>query len=351
MFGFDARVAKITWTVIFVSAVAWVAWLLRDLWFLLAVALFFSYMLAPVVTWVESHLPSRLMRAKTQALLLVYVALLAGIGAAVSWVVGNALTQASGLAEKIPDLMKNQDALLTFPLPAWLEPARQSAVTWAKHLLAGGFEQFLPALRAISGQLLIGLGNLTLFLLVPIFGFYFLKDGHELSEAIVERFRPEHRPFVQAIFQDLNLLLSQYIRAVVLLSLATFVSFQLFFWATGMPYSTLLATLAALTEFIPVIGPVTAGVTAVLVGGMTGYPLLIVLVLFLVIYRLFLDYVLSPLLMSSGVELHPLLVLGAILAGEHLGGISGMFLAIPVVAAARIVYLRLEARSRTEVVR
>jgi predicted PurR-regulated permease PerM len=332
---------------------AYVFWLLRDVWFLLAVALFFSYMIAPVVTWVEARIPSPMLAAKTQALLLVYVALVGAMVAAVSWVVGNAVAQASGLAERVPELMKNQDALLTFPLPEWLEPARQSVVAWAKHLVAGGFEQFLPVLKTVSGQLLLGLGSLTPFLLVPIFSFYFLKDGSKLSEAIRGRFRPEDRPFIEAIFQDLNILLSQYIRAVVLLSLATFVSFQLFFWATGMPYSTLLATWAAVTEFIPVIGPLLAGITAVLVGSLSGYSMLISLVLFLLIYRLFLDYILSPLLMSSGVELHPLLVLVAILAGEHLAGISGMFLAIPSVAAIRIIYLRFEERerARSEVVR
>ncbi len=351
MFGLNASVAKTTWTVIFVAGLVAAVVLLHDVWFLLAVSLFFSYMIAPVVDWVEARLPGPLGAAKTQALLLVYVVLVGALIAAFSWVVGNAVAQASGLAEKIPDLMKNQDALLTFPLPSWLEPARQSVVTWAKHLLAGGFEQFLPMIKAVSGQLLLGLGSLTPFLLVPIFGFYFLKDGHEISEAMIKRFPADEHSFVRSIFSDLNVLLSQYIRAVVLLCLATFVSFQLFFWATGMPYSTLLATWAALTEFIPVIGPVTAGVTAVVVGGMSGYSMLLGLVLFLVVYRLFLDYVLSPLLMSSGVELHPLLVLAAILAGEHLAGIPGMFLAIPMVAAIRIVYLRLEDRARAEVVR
>ena len=55
--------------------------------------------------------------------------------------------------------------------------------------------------------------------------------------------------------------------------------------------------------------------------------------------------------MSEGIELHPLLVLVGILAGEQLAGIAGMFLSIPTVAALRIVYLRLEERARANVVR
>jgi len=351
MLGLSPTAARATWTVFLVTAAVGLAWLLRDVLFLLAVALFFSYMVSPVVGIVERRLPRRLEKAKELALLLVYVALLGAIVSAVSWVVGQALAQASGLAERIPDLAKNQDFLLRFPLPGWLEPARASVIDWAKHLLEGGFEQFLPFLKAVSGQLLSGLGSVMPFLLVPVFAFYFLKDSHLLSEAILWRFPEDVRPLVSSIFGDLHLLLSKYIRAIVLLSLATFVCYEVFFFSTGVPYSMLLSTLAAVLEFIPVVGPLTAGITAALVAGFSGYDHLAWLIVFLVVYRLFLDYVLQPWLMSEGIELHPLLVLVGILAGEHLAGIAGMFLSIPVVAALRIVYLRLEARARAEVVR
>lgn len=345
------NVARATWTVLFVTGLVALIWQLREVFFLLTVALFFSYMVSPVVRLLEDWLTWRLGWAREIPLLLVYVALLAAIVPAVTWVVGEALTQASGLAEKIPELLRNKEALSRVPLPAWLEPARASVIDWAKHMLAGGFEQFLPFLKSVSGQLISGLGSAMPFLLVPVFAFYILKDRRLLSEAILGRVPERARPMVRSIFGDLHVLLSQYIRAVVLLSLATFGCYEIFFLATGVPYSMLLATLAAVLEFIPVVGPLTAGITTALVAALSGYEYLTWLVIFLVVYRLFLDYVLQPWLMSEGIELHPLLVLVGILAGEHLAGIEGMFLSIPTVAALRIVYLRLEARARTEVVR
>lgn len=351
MFGLDLKVARATWTVFFVAALVGLVWLLREVLFLLTVALFFSYMVHPAVGLVDRWVTGRRGWAKEVPLMLVYLLLLGGIVSAVSWVVGQALAQASGLAEKIPELVKNQSVLASFPLPSWLEPARASVIDWGKHLLEGGFEQFLPFLKAVSGQLLSGLGSVMPFLLVPVFGFYFLKDGRILSDAIVWRFPEEQRALITSIFGDLDLLLSQYIRAVVLLSLATFACYEVFFLATGVPYSMLLSTLAAVLEFVPVVGPLTAGVTAAMVAGLSGYDHVTWLIVFLIGYRLFLDYVLQPWLMSEGIELHPLLVLVGILAGEHLAGIAGMFLSIPTVAALRIVYLRLEKRARTEVVR
>jgi predicted PurR-regulated permease PerM len=59
-------------------------------------------------------------------------------------------------------------------------------------------------------------------------------------------------------------------------------------------------------------------------------------------YRVFADYVLSPYLMSSGVELHPLLVLFAVFAGERVAGIPGMFFSIPVIAILRVLYINLK---------
>jgi predicted PurR-regulated permease PerM len=52
------------------------------------------------------------------------------------------------------------------------------------------------------------------------------------------------------------------------------------------------------------------------------------------------DYVLQPYLMSSGVALHPLLVIFGVLAGEQVGGVPGMFLSIPVLATLRVIYVR-----------
>ena len=77
---------------------------------------------------------------------------------------------------------------------------------------------------------------------------------------------------------------------------------------------------------------------------LTGFDHLLLLALFFVVYRLFQDYVLNPILMSGGVAVPPLLVLFGLLAGEEIGGIVGIFLAIPVLAIVRIVVIR-SARS------
>jgi predicted PurR-regulated permease PerM len=65
------------------------------------------------------------------------------------------------------------------------------------------------------------------------------------------------------------------------------------------------------------------------------------ILIFLIVYRLFQDYVLSPYLLSSSIEIHPLLVLFGVLAGEQVAGIPGMFFSVPVIAALRIIVVRM----------
>ena len=63
---------------------------------------------------------------------------------------------------------------------------------------------------------------------------------------------------------------------------------------------------------------------------------MLVFLIFLAVYRVIQDYVVSPHLMGQGVELHPILVLFGVFAGAEIAGVAGVFLSIPVLALARL---------------
>ena len=150
------------------------------------------------------------------------------------------------------------------------------------------------------------------------------------------------------ILNDLHLVLAKYMRALILLSVAAFIAYFVFFSVIGVPYGALLAAIAAPLEFIPVLGPAVASVSIIVVCALTGFPHVFWVVVFLVLYRLVQDYVLSPYLMSEGVELHPLLVIFGVLAGEQVGGVPGMFLSVPILAIARVIFMRLRGEEPLE---
>src|SRR5204863_3063056 len=128
------------------------------------------------------------------------------------------------------------------------------------------------------------------------------------------------------IAEDLNVLLAQYIRALVLLGLSASISYGVFFSIIGVPYALLLAAIAFPLEFIPMLGPAASATIILIVAGLGGFHNWIALVAFLAVYRILQDYVIAPHLMSTGMELHPLLVIFGVFAGEQIGGVAGAFL-------------------------
>jgi predicted PurR-regulated permease PerM len=191
-------------------------------------------------------------------------------------------------------------------------------------------------------------GDLLHIVIVPVLAFFFLKEGRAIRENVLGLVEDgPRRSLLDDILADLHLLLAHYMRALVVLSVATFVAYGVFFGIVGVPYGVLLAVIAAVLEFIPMIGPLSAGVVIVLVSAVSDSHALSVLI-FLLVYRMFQDYVLQPHLMGQGVEVHPLLVLFGVFAGGEVAGIAGTFLSVPLIALARIIYLRIRKARMAE---
>jgi predicted PurR-regulated permease PerM len=148
------------------------------------------------------------------------------------------------------------------------------------------------------------------------------------------------RLLLDDLMADFHLLLAHYMRALVLLSAAAFTAYSVFFFMMGVPYGVLLAALGGMLEFIPMLGPLSAGIIIVLVSALSGSHAVAV-VIFLLAYRVFQDYMLNPHLMERGVEVHPLMVLFGVFAGAEVAGIAGTFLSVPILAMVRILYLRI----------
>jgi predicted PurR-regulated permease PerM len=156
---------------------------------------------------------------------------------------------------------------------------------------------------------------------------------------------PAHKRLWTAIVDDLDLLLSRYVRALLFLSIATLIFYGIAFSLMRVPYALLLAAIAAVLEFIPFAGPLAAVAIALAVAAFSGYAHLLGLLGFIVVYRLFQDYVLSPYLMSEGVSVSPFLVIIGLLAGDQLGGVAGIFISVPFMAAFKIILTRARAAS------
>jgi predicted PurR-regulated permease PerM len=255
--------------------------------------------------------------------------------------------EANALAMQLPALVRNPTWMQKIPLPSWLEPARASIIQTVQDELSSGGEEILPYIKGLGGQLVSGATYALYLVLIPILAFFFLKDGSTiLNEFVSSLVEERRRAVVDNILADINLLLGEYIRALVLLSVASFVASSLFLAFTEAPYAVLLSGVAALGEFVPVVGPAAAGLIVVLVTSLSGYTHVLLYLLFWIIWRMVQDYAISPYLMGKGVQLNPMLVLFGVLAGDRIAGVLGMFLSVPLLAILRVLFVRLRrARS------
>jgi predicted PurR-regulated permease PerM len=345
MLGFDVRAARITWTVSLVLLAFYAAYSVRRTLFVFVLAVFFSYVLYPAVRSLERMVPRRMSRTASTAFVFVLLVLLLGALAAV---IGPLIAeQSSRLAEQLPALVRDPKVLDRLPLPEWLAPFRSRGLEFLREQIQTGTSLAIPLARRLGETVLSVVGNALFVVLIPILAFLFIKDGRLMRNQFLDWTAGGRRGSMwQRIVDDLDALLGRFIRALLILSLATFAAYAIFFSVAGVPYGVLLAVVAAVLEFIPVIGPLVAAIGCLLVAGLSGYAHLLVLAGFIGLYRLFQDYVLNPMLMSGGVALPPLLILFGLLAGEELAGVAGIFLSVPVLAAAKIAILRISQERR-----
>jgi predicted PurR-regulated permease PerM len=347
MLGLDARVARATWTVVAVMLALGLAYLARKTLFIFVLALFFAYMLRPVVEFIDRKLTNRRL-PKDAVLVLAYVVFI-GAMTGIGFLIGSVISeQAASLTENLPRLIQQRDPLQSVWLPSWLEPVRprigEILREQVSHLNSSAFPLIQRAVREVVSHASI----LLFIVLVPILAFFFLKDGPKIRDTAVVWVASERRNRVvlDEILADVHILLGSYIRALVILAIVAFICYSIVLSILGVAYAALLGLIAAMLEAIPVIGPLAAALIILLVAAVTGSDHLLLIVIFIALYRMFQDYVLSPYLLASGVELHPLLVLFGVLAGEQIAGIPGMFLSVPVIATLRVIYVRVHRGSR-----
>ena len=338
MLGVDQRVLKIVWTVFVFALAVTLIYLIRDALITFTLAIFLALLLSPLVSIVDHFTSVRVPR--TVALMVVYVLMIAAFAAVLMGIASAVAVDARALSARLPDSLRS-DPLGGLSLPAWLDPARERLGIWLHDRLDELGNNALSLIGQALRQLFTRLGSAVSAVLVPILAFFFIKDGKKLHDGFIHRVDRKHQFLVHQILQDLHRVLAQYLRALVILSCVAFAFYAAFLSLTGASYAVLLAGIAGILEFIPAVGPFIAMVIIGAVGLFSGYTHWVLLVIFLVVYRVAQDYILQPLLLSSGMRIHPLLIIFGVLAGGELGGIPGIFFSIPLIATLRVIFLRL----------
>lgn len=337
------KIRSIAWQstlIVFASCSAiWLLYALRMVLLLLAFTILFCYLVLPVVDLLNR--PGRaLSLPRSVSIAIVYVAVGGVIFLGLEQIVPLLADQLTALLDNLPGYARRFDQTVK-----WLAslPARYRLPLGWRSTIADLINstplRILDWVQSVASQTVEITLYLTWLILIPVIGFFFIKDIAGIHSQLIASF-PEGdvRVRIAAFLRDVNQTLAAYIRAQVLACLLVGLVEGGAFWLLGVSYPLILGIAAALLEFIPVIGPALLFIGAVLIASLNSWQAALIVAIFLLVFRGLHDYVFYPRLVSEGVKIHPVIVILAVVCGAEIGGMVGVILSVPVAALLLVCF-------------
>lgn len=303
-------------------------------------AVVFSFILNPLVNFFVS-LPNRVGRrsmARPIAILIAFVVSALGFTMAIAFILLPFIREFDKFVLNLPDLfnrLQNISLIIEQRASALSLPDSIQAVVDQGIARAASFS--VEMARGILDGLLGFASQVVELIVVPVLTYYFLKDWPELKENTLLLFPVERRNKVRVVVEEMGTVVSGYIRGQVLVSILVGLIVFIGMYFLNIDYPLVLGLLAALTETIPIVGPIIGAVPAILLAYLVAPALAVKVVIFYIIIQQVENHVIVPKVMGHTIELHPTVVIISLLIGGHLYGIVGMMLAVPIAALLRVL--------------
>jgi predicted PurR-regulated permease PerM len=331
----DARTGRVLFTILVVLAALAFVYGARHTLIAFLFAIFFAYLIDPLVSWVQP----RVKDSRGRAIAVVYFGFIVVLVLLASLIGSRLVHEAGRLANTLPDMFhKMATGQIAWTLGRQHGWSEQTQIR-LEQFLAGHQGQMVTWAEQFAGRLAQLLKNAWWLLLIPILGVFFLKDGRQIAQGALDLLsRRKQKQFLDAVMQDINDMLAHFIRAQLILAVLSGIVYTVGLLLLRVPYAVVLGAIGGALEFIPVVGPLVAAAMIVFIALVTGYKHLLLVLLFLGAWRLVQDYVNGPRIMGRRTELHSLAVLFGVLAGAEIAGVVGVYLSIPMLASVRIFW-------------
>jgi predicted PurR-regulated permease PerM len=332
------------------ALILWLLFELRMILLLLVLSTLFAFLLAPLIRPLERPVRFRgrlITPPRPLAVLLVYVLLGVVIVLSGGLLAPRLSGQMSTLMLNLPEYSRRVEdlgrLLGALPMRFQLPQEFRSALNAGMNRLVGGVTGGLSDLAVHVVRLTLLLPWLVL---IPVIGYFLLTEGGNFQHFFLQSLpRFSWRFRMAAFLSDVGDALAAYIRAQLMSCLIVGAVVLAGLSALGAPYPVVLGSLAGLFEFVPLVGPLVIMIAATLIASLESVRLGIFVLTFLLVVRGVQDYVIYPRLIGRQVEMHPLLVILAVLCGAELGGVLGVFLSVPVMALLIVAWRHVQPTS------
>lgn len=339
-----SSIAKSTLVIIGILLLAYGLYHIRGILLTFFIAIFFAAAINPFVSKMEAKKIPRWI-----SIFIIYFVLIGIIGLLISLIIPILLTQVPKIAESIIISLKGlfpgiqiDSSFITNTvnsIQSYLNNINISDVTHAdiKSLLGSAStvvnETWQNTLSIIAG---IG-GGIFNFILILVITFFLTLDTKGLGNFFKSLFPSRFMPYIESKAEAIQKKIGEWLIGQLILSLILGITTYIGLKFLGVEYAFTLALIAAITEFIPYIGPIIAGVPAVLVAlGQGGLLFAFWVFVMIVIIQQIENNVLVPWITKKSVGLSPVTTILAMMIGFQLLGILGMILAVPIATSIGI---------------
>jgi predicted PurR-regulated permease PerM len=297
------------------------------------IAMIISYLLHPIVQMLNARGVPR-----SLAVLLIYTVFIASLVILVINMLPMLEDQLNELVEHVPEWNRK----IEYMISEYNEHGKELLPVSVQR----GVEKALARLERSMGEMvsniMSGLGGtiqqLFLVFIVPFLAFYMLKDTDQIERYVMMILPRERRQGVVRLVRSIDEALGNYIRGQFLVCLIVGLLAYFGYLLIGLPYPFLLAGFVAVFNIIPYLGPFIGAIPAMLIALTVSFDLVWKVVVINFIVQILEGNVISPQIVGRTMQLHPLAIMFALLVGEEIGGVFGLILAVPIFAAAKVIF-------------
>ncbi len=304
----------------------------------LLIAVAVVYLLNPLVSALERRGVPRVAGAG-----IVYVLFLCIVALVVSLLVPVVTRQVGQVIDHFPDYLADAQAYVRRVAARFgQEPDFRLDAEQVRQWLSAGenrqvVTRYLTGLRSVTTSVISGL---IIFVIGPIMAFYLLVDLPRLERGVMALIPPGRREEIRGLMDRVGQAVGGFFRGQLLVALFVGVASSIGLWAIGLPFWLLVGMVAGIFNLVPLVGPFIGGGLAVVIALISGQPLKALwAALVLLAVQQIDNHLISPNVMGRTVQLHPVVVMLALLVGASFAGLFGMLVIVPLVAVAKIVFL------------
>ena len=324
----------LTWAAVAMAA-AVVLVLLRGVLAPFVLAGLLGYLVAPAVERLHRH--TRLSR--NLCILITYAGLGAAMAAFVEFVLPDLIAELQRLVQILPAVTASAQSGVArlragygrLPLPVDLRRAIDTGLVSVDQALTAAIRQTLGGAMGLVGLALSAL-------VAPVMAYYLLADLPRIKVEFARLLPPAARQPVFACLADVDAVLAGWVRGQLLIAGVVGCLATVALLILHVRFAFTLGLVAAIGELVPYFGPVLGGLPAVgMAAAAGGLPLAVETAFAYLLIQQLESALLAPRIVGGSVGLHPLAVITALLVGEHLAGLVGVILAVPLAGCLRVL--------------